>query len=252
MTSTPSDALSNASLQPMSQPSSPDSGDRLKQLRDRLTSGSEKQQLDALRELETPTRDEIEILTDFLSKRQNQVPTDLDGKAYQILVCSDLPQAQAFLENTFPNGRVNAQSERSIDYQPLQACLIQRDYETADRLTLQNLCELAGAAAIQRKWLYFSEVNNFPITDLQTIDTLWRIYSEGKFGFSVQRDLWLSVGQNWDRLWPKIGWRTGSNWTRYPSEFIWDVSAPRGHLPLTNQLRGVRVMESLMKHPAWD
>jgi hypothetical protein len=146
---------------------------------------------------------------------------------------------------------VLALSPGSIDYTPLQTLLSQQDFLEADKLTLQNLCELAGVGALQRKWLYFTEVNLFSIADLQTIDRLWLTYSEGKFGFSVQRNLWLGVGKNWDKFWPKIGWKTGNTWTRYPAEFIWDLSAPKGHLPLTNQLRGVRVMEALLTHPAW-
>lgn len=142
-------------------------------------------------------------------------------------------------------------SDRGVDYQPLRDRLLAQDFEQADRITLAKLCELAGEAAVARKWLYFSEVGQFPSADLQTIDFLWRIFSQDKFGFSVQRELWLGVGQNWDRLWPKIGWR-GDTWTRYPDGFTWSLTAPRGHLPLSNQLRGVRVMAALMEHPAWQ
>ena len=142
-------------------------------------------------------------------------------------------------------------SERNIDYTPLETLLKAQDFQAADKLTLEKLCELAGVEPTQRKWLYFTEVENFPVTDLQTIDKLWLNYSEGKFGFSVQREIWLSLGKNWEKLWPKIGWKSGNNWTRYPNEFIWDLSAPKGHLPLSNQLRGVRVMASLLSHPAW-
>lgn len=142
-------------------------------------------------------------------------------------------------------------SERNIDYSPLETLLKAQDFQAADKMTLEKLCELAGVEATQRGWLYFTEVENFPVSDLQTIDRLWRNYSEGKFGFSVQREIWLSLGKNWEKLWPKIGWKTGNNWTRYPNEFTWTLSAPKGHLPLSNQLRGVRVMASLLSHPAW-
>ena len=142
-------------------------------------------------------------------------------------------------------------SERNIDYSPLEEMLKAQDFQAADQITLEKLCELAGVEATQRKWLYFTEVENFPVTDLQTIDKLWLNYSEGKFGFSVQREIWLSLGKNWEQLWSKIGWKTGNNWTRYPNEFTWDLSAPKGHLPLSNQLRGVRVIASLLSHPAW-
>lgn len=142
--------------------------------------------------------------------------------------------------------------EHGIDYVPLQKLLAQQQFQAADQLTLQKLCELAGPAAVQRKWLYFSEVESFPNADLQTIDQLWRIHSQSKFGFSVQRQIWLSVGKNWEALWPKIGWKNVNNWTRYPQEFTWDLTAPRGHLPLSNQLRGVRAISALLTHPAWS
>ncbi|MEM1310560.1 MAG: GUN4 domain-containing protein, partial [Cyanobacteria bacterium P01_H01_bin.153] len=73
----------------------------------------------------------------------------------------------------------------------------------------------------------------------------------GKFGFAKQREIWLGVAKDWERFWPKIAWKTGKIWTRYPGEFSWNLQAPAGHLPLTNQLRGVRVMDALMNHPAW-
>ncbi len=143
-------------------------------------------------------------------------------------------------------------SDAGIDYSPLQQLLSEQNFQAADQMTLQKLCELAGSSAVQRKWLYFTEVEQFPVTDLQTINQLWLTYSEGKFGFSVQRDIWLSVGKNWDKFWAKIGWKTGNTWTRYPQEFTWDLTAPQGHLPLSNQLRGVRVIASLLTHPAWS
>ncbi len=147
---------------------------------------------------------------------------------------------------------ISLHSERNIDYSQLRQHLATGDFQTADRLTRELLCQLAGAGAIDRKWVYFTEVDGLPIADLQTIDRLWSSYSDGKFGFAVQRELWLGVGKNWDKLWVKLGWKNGNSWTRYPQEFIWDLSAPRGHLPLSNQLRGVRVLASLLAHPAWQ
>lgn len=174
------------------------------------------------------------------------------GKIYQTLFQSAAPAALDFLQTHFPTGIVPLRSQVGIDYHPLQILLAQQEFLAADQLTLQKMCELAGATAVQRKWIYFTEVEQFPAIDLQTINALWLVHSEGKFGFSIQRDLWLSLGQNWDKLWPKIGWKDGNNWTRYPQGFTWDLTAPKGHLPLSNQLRGVRVMASLLAHPAWN
>lgn len=189
-------------------------------------------------------------LMDFLLERKT-ASTLLEGRIYQVLMAANTPQTQDFLQTHFPSGVVDLPPS-GFNFAPLQQLLGRQEFEAADKVTLKMLCELAGAAAIARKWLYFTDVERFTEADLHTIDRLWRVYSEGKFGFSVQRELWLGVGKNWDDLWTLIGWKNGNNWTRYPQEFIWDLSAPRGHLPLSNQLRGVRVMAALLNHPAWS
>ena len=216
-----------------------------------LQSGSEKKQRQVIPELVSTGAAGLQVLMEFLKEQQSTPVSLIAGLAYQALYDANTPKTKEFLQTHFPTGIVPLRSECSIDYTTLQQLLVAQDFLSADRLTLEKLCELAGSAAVQRKWLYFSEVENFPIADLQTIDTLWFIHSQGKFGFSVQRELWLSLSKNWEKLWHKIGWKTGNNWTRYPNEFTWDLSAPIGHLPLSNQLRGVRVIASLLSHPAW-
>jgi hypothetical protein len=47
-----------------------------------------------------------------------------------------------------------------------------------------------------------------------------------------------------------LGWKDGGLWTRYPGSFQWSIDAPEGHMPLVNQLRGVRLMDALLRHPA--
>lgn len=217
-----------------------------------LTTGSEKVQAQTIEKLATLGTAGEELLMKFLLQRQSNPPTWIDGKAYQVLYSADSLETKNFLQTNFPTGIVQLNSEQGIDYTSLQTLLAKQDFQAADRLTLQKLCELAGSAAMQRKWLYFTEVENFTRTDLQTVNQLWLIHSEEKFGFSVQREIWLAVGKNWEKLWSKIGWKSGNNWTRYPDEFTWNLNAPRGHLPLSNQLRGVRVIASLLSHPAWE
>jgi hypothetical protein len=224
---------------------------KIAELTRQLQSSAEKKQLQLIPELVSTGAAGLEVLMNFLKERQSTSADVIAGLAYQFLYDADTADTKEFLQTYFPSGIVPLQSERGIDYTTLQQLLVKQDFLAADRLTLEKLCELAGPMAVQRKWLYFSEVENFPITDLQTINTLWFIHSQGKFGFSVQRELWLSSSKNWEKLWPTIGWKTGNNWTRYPREFTWDLSAPRGHLPLSNQLRGVRVIASLLSHPAW-
>lgn len=244
------------------------SADAIPSLASTLRTSSEKAQLQAVQDLAATGEAGYKALIDFLLELRptllgrvagvgEHIPANLTtslvaGKTYQVLFESEFGPAIEFLELEFPDGIVPLRTDHGVDYTPLQKLLAQQYFQAADQMTLQKLCELAGAQAVQRKWLYFTEVEQFPITDLRTVNTLWLAHSEGRFGFSVQRELWLGVGKNWDKLWEKINWKTGNNWTRYPEEFTWDLTAPRGHLPLSNQLRGVRAFASLLAHPAWS
>ncbi|MDY7008067.1 MAG: GUN4 domain-containing protein [Cyanobacteriota bacterium] len=222
------------------------------ELQSQLESGSEKKQLQVIPILAQTGDDGWQILMEFLQTQKSDSPTIISGKIYQVLRQVDSSKVDEFINKNFPLGVVPIKSESNVDYSHIQVKLAHQDFLEADKLTMQKLCELAGEAAIQRKWLYFSEVDSIPIPDFQTINTMWLVYSEGKFGYSVQREMWLSVGKNWDKLLPKIGWKNGNTWTRYPNEFTWDLSAPKGHLPLSNLLRGVRMFASILSHPAWS
>lgn len=211
-----------------------------------------KKALSTLDELAAYGDHALEVLMEFLQQRRGESPDPSLGKAYQMLWAADKPEVQNFLDTHFPTGVVPLVSDRGVDYLPLQRQLAAGNYQAADRLTLLKLCELAGPDTAKRQWLYFTEVENFPIPDLLTVDRLWTVHSEGKFGFSVQRKLWVSVGRDFNKLWTKINWKSGNIWTRYPNEFTWNLDAPVGHLPLSNQLRGVRAFASLLSHPAWD
>ena len=221
-------------------------------LNHQIYSESPKNQLKLIPQLLAEGEAGLKVLMDWMLSLRNEPANLAMGKAYQALYQVKNSPTQEFLAANFPTGIVPLKSERNIDYQPLQQLLAQQDFQGADVLTLQKLCELAGEAAIQRKWLYFTDIDSFSSTDLHTLNQLWLIHSEGRFGFSVQRQIWLSVGKDFSKLWHKIGWKTDKNWTRYPKEFTWDLSAPQGHLPLSNQLRGVRVIASLFSHPAWS
>jgi hypothetical protein len=223
----------------------------ISQLANQFRSESEKNQLQMISDLASAGEAGLDILIEFLSSTAATPVNVVRGKVYQTLYQVKSSKTQDFLQTHFPTGVVPLISDRSIDYRLLQQLLASCDFQTADSLTRQKLCELAGVAAVNRKWLYFTEVDQFPSTDLHTINSLWWVHSEGKFGFSVQRKIWLSVGEDFPKLWPKINWKNGNNWTQYPNEFIWDLSAPVGHLPLLNQLRGVRVAASLYNHPVW-
>lgn len=192
-----------------------------------------------------------EALLNFLVKRlkrEKLEPSYLDGFIFQTLKKSDLVVIQQPLNFNFSSGIIEFNSELTLEYGYLQELLIAQNFQEADKVTQSYLCNLAGLTfqdSKKRNWLYFTDIIKIPVNDLNIIDLLWRIYSGGKFGFSVQKKIWYSYNFNWEKFWHKIGWKKAGIACRYPSEFIWTLNAPDGHLPLFNQLRGVQSLNAL-------
>ena len=176
----------------------------------------------------------------------------VDGLIFELLLKSNNPLVHSKIVKYLNNGIVHLKSDCGIDYLPLQKLLLAKRFQEADTLTHSLLCNLSQILGDHtRKWLYFTDVLGLPSVDLHTIDQLWQVHSGGLFGLSVQKRIWLSANSNWEKFWSKIGWKVNNVSCRYPQEFIWDVSAPAGHLPLFNQLRGVQVLAALFNHPAF-
>uniref|UniRef100_UPI0026220B40 GUN4 domain-containing protein n=1 Tax=Crocosphaera sp. TaxID=2729996 RepID=UPI0026220B40 len=85
-----------------------------------------------------------------------------------------------------------------------------------------------------------SDIDNFPCNDLRTIDQLWVHYSNGKFGFSVQKKIYMDeLGGTRDynkKIWyefcDRVGWRKGGDYVSY-SDLTFELldTTPVGHLP---------------------
>nr|YP_009370206.1 conserved hypothetical plastid protein [Bulboplastis apyrenoidosa]ARO90695.1 conserved hypothetical plastid protein [Bulboplastis apyrenoidosa] len=178
-------------------------------------------------------------------------PNCIYGYIYQTLYKSEYIYVANILKRQFPLGIVKFNSSYDINYDKLHLLLIEQKFQEADKLTQNKLCKLANIPNQNRTWLYFTDIKKLPGQDLQHIDQLWNIYSKGKFGFSIQKKIWLQSNKDWNQLWINLGWQINNKLCRYPSEFIWEINAPNGHLPLFNQLRGVRSLEYLFDHPAW-
>ena len=51
-------------------------------------------------------------------------------------------------------------------------------------------------------------MKNIPNTDLATIERLWDRFSNGKFGYSVQKKKWKQSKNDFEMFCRKIGWTT--------------------------------------------
>lgn len=149
---------------------------------------------------------------------------------------------------------VELKSGLGVDYTSLRDLLAEGKWREAEDETRAKLIEAAGQGARDRNWVYWSEIKNIPVEDMQTLDALWAASSNGKFGYKVQRQMWIQNRKQWIRFFRAIDWVQGENdvYRKWPQEFKYEASAPKGHLPLTNALRGTRLFEAILEHPAFD
>nr|YP_009122287.1 hypothetical protein [Vertebrata lanosa]AJH66045.1 hypothetical protein [Vertebrata lanosa] len=198
-----------------------------------------------------------EMILSNIIKRNTKVvnnPDITDGLIYQKILKSQDNTCVQRLLFSLPNGIIKLKKSEKINYQPLQNLLIKQNFQEADKLTQTYLCKLVEIETKNSKnWLYFTDIQFIPKTDLFQIDLLWKIYSKGKFGFSVQKEIWVKYNEQWDKLWEKINWLKIENgiMKRYPQEFTWTTDAPKGHLPLFNQLRGTQTLFYLFNSIDW-
>jgi hypothetical protein len=223
---------------------------RADQLLERFLSGSLRQRRSLLELIEQRRDELLPLIPDQLDRLDATGDDWAAGLLVQLLLAAGpAGQGEAFLAR-YPAGWLAVSSAAGLDYAPLQRQLMLLQFEDADRLTSSMLRQLAGPGAEQRGYVFYSEVAAIPGVDLESLDRLWICYSRGRFGFSVQGRLLQACNGQWERLWPRLGWKHEGRWTRYPGSFTWSLAAPEGHMPLVNQLRGVRLMDALLQHPA--
>ncbi|MEI3651304.1 MAG: GUN4 domain-containing protein [Dolichospermum lemmermannii FEM_B0920] len=107
------------------------------------------------------------------------------------------PTVLKFRENL---GLVNIENEQEIqlksavriNYTKLRDLLAAQNWKEADKETYEVMIQAVGKTS--GDWFTSNELLNFPCQDLRTIDQLWVKYSKGGFGFSVQKEIYLSVG----------------------------------------------------------
>lgn len=156
-----------------------------------------------------------------------------------------------------PQAEIHIKSDMGIDFQPLKNALAAQDFLTADQITRDTLIKMGGQGAEDRNFVYFTEVAGIPEADLATMERLWLAYSQGKFGYSVQRRIFNLLDGDFERLFERIGWLKDEKLLRWTAgegnEFLYDLkAAPKGHLPLTSTLRGTQLLQRLYKHPVWN
>lgn len=126
------------------------------------------------------------------------------------------------------------ENEFSIDYSKLKEYLKKNKWKRADRetgLIIRSMCSWTGY-----------DINNYSIAELprdeiKKIDKLWYQYSNGRFGFEVQKQIYEQVGKDIERFGTEVNWRGepglfdgAFSWNSY-NQITFDNGSVKGHLP---------------------
>ena len=134
-------------------------------------------------------------------------------------------------------------------YQKLDELLQARKWKEADLETAKIIYVISHKelpeTSLYRIYLtdYFcsEHIKVLPRKDLNNINKLWLKYSNGRFGFSVQKRIWKRLGGGSDTAYnseeiqekfgDEVGWRKEEDWVYY-SDIHYSRTAPSGHLPI--------------------
>jgi hypothetical protein len=122
------------------------------------------------------------------------------------------------------------------EYAQLRYFLAAGKWQEADEETARLMLKAVGRdfeSSFER-----DELSKIPCSVLSTLDKIWLFASQGRFGFTVQKKIWESVGgspttddtETAERFGDRIGQYANGNWVYY-DDLTFNGSAPVGHLP---------------------
>lgn len=126
----------------------------------------------------------------------------------------------------------NLLSAEGIDYDQLKSFLKSKNWKKADLVTQEIIIKLAQPIGLDDKG-----ISKLSCIDLHTIDSLWVKYSNGHFGFSVQKFIYDQCNRNIKKWTETIGWRNkpgmfmGLFGVKNHEQLTFSLEAPSGHLP---------------------
>ena len=153
-------------------------------------------------------------------------------------VATPTPQNISIQPNPVP-----LKSVKGIDYRELEKLLKNKQWYEADQLTNRLMLKASGRE--KEGLIDLESIKKFPCEDLQTLDRLWVHYSNGLYGFSVQKQIYVECGgkldfsvassETWEIFCNRTAWKSEGKWVEYPHQFFKNnFINTKGHLPKKN------------------
>ncbi|NEP57752.1 MAG: protein kinase [Symploca sp. SIO2G7] len=168
------------------------------------------------------------IVSDRLGRILDKLLENTISERYQS--ANEVLQAVNFqptvVKPVIPQTRLNTVvSAQEIDYSQLQNLLARKKWQEADQKTWDLLCQSLGRRL--GYYLQTADIKNFPCENLLIIDQLWSKYSEGHFGFTVQKQIYEEVEGDYPSFCDRVGWPL------HNSNMLESRSSFKLHLPFT-------------------
>ncbi|MCA2709046.1 MAG: GUN4 domain-containing protein [Microcystis sp. M015S2] len=199
--------------------------------------------------IEFGTRKRYQSAREILQDLTGQSPaTSIQSPATPVIQIPAPPKVAA---------NIVLKSARGVNYSRLQQLLAAGKWKEADQETSKVMLQVAGRQT--EGWLRIEEdIDNFPCEDLRTINQLWLHYSNGKFGFSVQKEIYESLGGTrvynervWNKFCDRVGWRKRGKWLEY-SDLTFNLrEASPAHLPYCGCEEDLGIFSFLFHWDEW-
>ncbi len=192
----------------------------LEGVKQKLASNSEQKRIIALNEALEYGQEGLELLLYVLKMEIGLV----QWRAYELLASRVKEEEKQQLQKHL----IFLHSQTGANYRNLSDFLSQERWQEADKETSKIMIQAAGQA--EKAWLNDEDINNIPWRDLLNINQLWSKYSQGRFGFGVQKQIYEQVGEDYEKFSDHVGWRVQGKWVNY-AYLKWNSDAPWGQLP---------------------
>lgn len=156
-------------------------------------------------------------------------------KVISDLTSNPLPPQESYIPPSTQRG-IQLKSAMGIDYTRLNDLLAVGKWKDADKETAKFMLVVAGRE--KEGWLREEDIYKIPCEDLHIIDQLWVKYSNGCFGFSVQKRIYLGLAETqkydwkiWEAFAERVGWKNDKVWLNYNNLTFNLQKTSEGELP---------------------
>ena len=122
-------------------------------------------------------------------------------------------------------------------FQKLEEYLQNGQWREADEETAKLMIQIGDKD--EKGYLNLDDIKDFPCEELRIINDLWVNNSEGKFGFTVQKQIWVDCGgkigeykeEPFRKFVEQVRWYNRDTYTWWQDITYEEIMAPRGQLP---------------------